>query len=176
MTRLFQSNSDGVECRVCGATFARPCPLKNKYKFCAVCFKRMLHDNGKDYTEENVNKWLARQLELNILRVKKYGIASKCEAITKQNQNANAGYQCPRHATGFYNGRPVCKIHLPLDIYKPIRSPDSASRQSLNHKQGVIFIDEIPDYYKTLKKLVLEIAQKDEDFMKLIKEVSNSEA
>lgn len=183
MPRIY-TKFDGVECRACGSTFAQPdkigpfCrPCMNKFRYEYYGNRESLNSQTKKdrntHDEHDLNRWLARQLELNLARLKKYGFTNKCECFTKQNQNQNAGYQCPRFATTIYNGRYVCKVHnnsLLLEK-KKIRESKFPSRNAKisNHHRECGFVEEIKDPYENLFEVLRDLANYDEDFKKCLK-------
>lgn len=176
MTSLYE-RSNGIECRACGAAFAQP---DEEGPFCQPCMSKFRYEwGGSSRTrnssalsgglgrEDALNKWLARQLELNLVRKKKYGFVARCEALTKQDQNQNAGYQCPRYATQISCGRYLCAVHAkPVDTSKPeyIRTKDMPSRNVQGKHGRTMFINEYKDPYDWLQEMIADLCKIDTDF------------
>lgn len=181
----------GIECRACGSTFACPddtgpfCrPCMNKFRYEYYGNREVLNSPTKKdrntHDEHDINRWLARQLELNLARLKKYGFTNKCECFTKQDQNQNAGYQCPRFATTIYNGRHVCKVHnraLLLEGKKQRESnfPSRNTNIGNSHHRKAGFIEEIKDPYDNLFEVLRDLSEYDEDFKQCLKKVIEAE-
>lgn len=158
---------NGVECRACGATFASP---DERGPFCGVCMDKFRHVYGKDNeTDENLNKWLARQLELQLIRMKRYGFVRKCECITKGNDYKNAGYQCPCFANLCIDGRYMCKTHrksatAATDTAEFLRSKDAPCRNTQARQRGPVFIEEWKDQYQWLEEVIFDLCSADDKF------------
>src|ERR1700722_1597065 len=86
MSKLFE-RTDGIACRACGAASARS--VHETFKdaifdtVCDVCWRRFsqyCENQHKTATEDLFNRWLARQLFMDVRRLKHYGVAGRCEA------------------------------------------------------------------------------------------------
>lgn len=128
-----------------------------------VCMNKVRYQHPQGHSTDDLNKWLARQLELNLLRIKKYGFAVKCEAITKQDQNNNAGYQCPRYSTHILDGRYICAVHnKPFNNER--RDLSFPSRQGERYEHKNIFIEERKCPYQFMGDLIKDLCNIDEEF------------
>lgn len=153
MVNLYKE-SNGVECRACGAAFAQP----DEYgPFCNVCMKKFRYEyygtidsKSKPHTDDDLNKWLVRQLELNILRKTKHGFAARCEGLTGQDQNGNLGYQCGFYASHKVCGRYLCESH--------------AYPKGKGFKHRTKFIEEYKSPYVWLEEMVSDLSKHDPDF------------
>jgi hypothetical protein len=72
----------------------------------------------REPTEDRFNQWLARQLYLSVRRLKHFGVAGRCEAISRiGSDNAvlgyrtNNSYQCAMAASMMRDGHRVCRSH-----------------------------------------------------------------
>lgn len=165
MANLYE-RSNGIECRACGAAFAQP---DDNGPFCNVCMRKFRYEHygyrkaeqyvekenlkKQIHTEDDLNKWLCRQLELHVLRKKKHGFAARCEALCGQDQNGNGGYQCGFYASHISTGRYLCKDHIKREI------TTNGQRRHL-----VQFIEEYRDPYSWLQEMISDLSKIDTDF------------
>jgi hypothetical protein len=138
------------------------------------------YQHGDNHTDGDLTRWLARQLELLIIRKARYGFSHKCEAITKQDQNANAGYQCPRYASIERDGRYLCKVHersfhQDLTSRERLRTLGMPSRCGVNRHHGnrPVFIEERRDEVEFIEELIKGLAERDAEFMAVLRRVVN---
>ena len=163
MSKLFE-RTDGIACRACGAASARS--VHETFKdaifdtVCDVCWRRFsqyCENQHKTATEDLFNRWLARQLFMDVRRLKHYGVAGRCEAVTTQGvwrheTSLRAGYQCGMHASMVRDGRKVCHAH--------------GTRADF-----VCYVDEpITDPYDDWSHLMADVALKDDDFLRAMKD------
>lgn len=101
------ANVEGVVCRACGATHATP-DDNHTFGVCGVCWDRFGRST-KERTEDAFNRWLARELFLELRRLRLYGVSGRCEAVS--NWLYRDGAQCAHHATMMRDTRRVCGTH-----------------------------------------------------------------
>lgn len=160
--------TDGVECRACGAAFAPPdaegpfcqtCMSKFRYEFYGRTeFKETIsgaielgYNTEIKHTEDDLNKWLVRQLELHLITKKKYGFAARCEALTGSDINGNGGYQCSYRATNEVCGRYLCERH-------------TFPKTRQGEKGRVIMMDEYKNPYDWMEEIISDLCNTDSDF------------
>ncbi len=99
---------EGVVCRACGATHGVPADETKTFGTCAVCWSRFSRSKAAN-TEDGFNRWLARELFLELRRLRLYGVSGRCEAVS--NWLYRDGAQCAHHATMIRDTRRVCGVH-----------------------------------------------------------------
>lgn len=102
MTAVLAIKDDGVYCRGCGSSWARP--HENPDGLCASCFARNI-------LMTPVNKYLVRKLELAVGRKRRGRMLGPCECVATASNAINLGYQCSFPASAIVDGHKVCAIH-----------------------------------------------------------------
>lgn len=166
MTKVLPK-TDGVECRACGAAFARPShksvnrwregpqrePLRRD--ICDHCdrgYERFL--KGFEATEDLFNGFLAKKLLDSAQRLRKNGVCGRCEALVRVDflgNWKNFGSQCSRPATEILDGRKVCFSHWDRDqnTYVEIKNADP-------NAYFVNLLKEVCEFDPEIKKAVME--------------------
>lgn len=106
-----------VACRACGAVRGPRGDHDNQgmeWRICANCwvsFKRFT-EHGAPYTDDDLNRWLARKLFLDLRRLAQKGIVGRCEAVSDW-LYGHRGQQCALPALmRLADGHLVCGQHL----------------------------------------------------------------
>lgn len=154
--------ASGVPCRACGAVLA---PAgSNEFGLCENCWTEARLHAGVTYdmrrtspatgvlTEDQVTAWLAHKLVKDLKRLRANGVVGRCEAVSGW-VYGHQGTQCAKVATGRRDGRLVCGLHR------------NASQPR--------FVGEDPaDGYEMLKVIIADLANADDRFAAIIREVS----
>lgn len=167
MTSLYKRH-DGIVCRACGAAHGSfdEEALPDVCGDCWTRFKAACRFRNQEPNTDRFNRWLARQLYLNVRRLKIYGVTGRCQAISGADSNLlrsgfafQGGYQCAVPATMIRDGKAVCTSH--------------GRRADLVH-----FVSEpLSDPYRDFTRLMSELALIDEQFLQSIRDaVENVDA
>lgn len=144
---IFPEEMKGVDCRACGAVRAQPC--SNKWAICGTCYNKFLRMNDwKPLDDRSFLERLARQLLLDVARVRRNGTSKRCEAVASSGKHAGR-YQCAAPAVGWVDGRAVCAKH------KSAISPDFVEASRLSE-------------YERFSDAIAEICDADERFRQAI--------
>lgn len=115
MLEVVTPRNDGVSCRLCGATFAKP--HANEWGLCAQCHDKFDLFNVREFqdtkrTEYRFMAFLARQMVIKAKRVAQGKSVTRCECISTTGQGRfYSGYQCAATAQKTRDGRNVCGSH-----------------------------------------------------------------
>lgn len=145
--------AEGVSCRSCGATRA-PSAEEAIHGVCANCWARFSYwrrGNGSQDVEEDFAMWLARKVFLDVGHLNRTGLIGRCEAASAW-LYGRRGTQCGHRATEIRDGHRVCALHLKC-----------TNPAYVNEKSD--------DPYEQLASMMVEVAERDPEFRKMLADV-----
>lgn len=161
MTAVYKI-AEGVPCRACGAVLAPA--HNNEWGLCDHCWTKLSGFAGVNFDKRRgewdysiiddakVNEWLASELVKTVKRLKKNGIAGRCEALSGW-AYGTPGSQCGHVATKYRDGRRVCSLHA--------------------RATNPVFVgDRESDPYEVIRDAMASLAEVDPRFAEVVREVA----
>lgn len=117
MPEYLASLAKSIPCRACGAVRGPRAEHDNdgmEWEICANCWVALQRftEHGPPYSDDDLNRWLARKLFLDLRRLQQKGIVGRCQAVSGWIYGRR-GQQCALPAIiKLSDGHLVCGQHL----------------------------------------------------------------